>query len=158
MNVKALQQLLGVREHRVSVARAALESKQRIASACLGEEQRLIKRLETLLMQRIEQQKNFGEQMQGAMTLAQAQQCDQFVGHLTDLATSVGEEIVVARKALAKANDEVTAARRALRHALAKRDALVNVQQKMMRDSRAARARVEEEQSEEIAARRVAVT
>ncbi|MFK8014897.1 MAG: hypothetical protein AB8G17_05620 [Gammaproteobacteria bacterium] len=159
MNADALRRLLVVREHRVDAARATLEGKQRIAEGCANEEQRLQKSLESLLLQRMHQQRVLGEQMQphsgAGLQLLNVQQGDQFIGRLTDLASNVGNEIVAVRKALAKALEDVASARRVLRHAMAKRDALIKVRDEHEGEVRRENARREDEESEEIAARRM---
>ncbi|MFK7888041.1 MAG: hypothetical protein AB8G16_14370 [Gammaproteobacteria bacterium] len=161
MNIKQLRKLLKVREHRVDVARAALEAKRRIVDACKAECERLQKRLEETLLKRLSEQRDFNEhlgaQASAALTIADAQYSENYVGRLTDVATSIGQEIVAARKALAKAEEEAVAARRALRHAMAKHDALVNVMDKALAEERQLALRSEEEETEEIASRRVAL-
>lgn len=161
MKIKELKRLLSVRKHRVDMARAALEAKLRVVSACQAECDRLQQRLEQTLLKRLTQQRDFNEHLlpdaSSAMTIADAQQLENYVGRLTDVATSIGQEIVAARKSLAKAEEEAVAARRALRHAMAKHDALVKVLAKAVAEQRQLALRSEEEETEEIASRRTAL-
>ena len=161
MRIKELKRLLSVREHRVDVARAALEAKRRIVSACEAECDRLQQRLEQTLLKRLAEQRDFNEHLvsgaDGAITIADAQYSENYVGRLTDVATGIGQEIVAARKSLAKAQEEAVTARRALRHAMAKHDALVKVLAKAVAERRQLALRSEEEETEEIASRRTAL-
>ncbi len=157
MNTAALNKLLGVREHRVEAAQVALEAARRTLQAKENEAAHLQTSLERTLLTRMAHQRTFDERAQRpetALRLGDAQHSEQYVGWLTDEATRIGEKIAAARKAVAAAQEQVVAARRALRHAMAKRDALVKLLREARQVEARAVARAEDEQSEEIAARR----
>lgn len=143
------------------MARVQLESKRRVADACQAEVDRLQARLESILMQRLTYQREFNTRLAVTSTsllqVGHAQLSEQYVGRLTDTATSVGQEIVGARKAVLKADEEVRIAARALRQAMAKLDALINIRDKAQQELNRQKIRIEEEHSEELAVRRQAV-
>lgn len=160
MKEQALNKLLGVREHRVDAARAAFEAAQRALQTRENEAAHLQTSLERTLITRMGQQRAFGDKATTksvAMIAMDAQHSERYVGRLTAEATRIGEKIAKARKAVAKAKEDVVTARRALRHALAKRDALVKLLREQRQETARRVARMEDEESEEIAARRVPV-
>ena len=156
MNNAALKRLLGVREHRVEMAQAALEAAQRAAEARDAEVRVLQSKLEETLLVRLKHQRGFDARAveKNTLSLLDAQRSEHYVGRLTDEATRIGQDVAGARKAATKAHDEVAVARRALRHAMAKRDALEKLVREAAAEAARFTARREDEETEEIAARR----
>ncbi|MEO1575190.1 MAG: YscO family type III secretion system apparatus protein [Pseudomonadota bacterium] len=157
MNTAALRRLLEVREHRVEAAQVALEAARRTLTARENEVASLQTSLEQTLMTRMSEQRAFDQRAatgEVGLALIDAQQCEQYVSRLTQEATRIGEKIAKARKAVAAAQEQVAVARRALRHAMAKRDALAKLLREHETEAARIVARVEDEETEEIAARR----